>query len=418
MKNLLKTFAVLAAFAAALGAAALTSCSKYDDSDVQRRLGELEKQMTELKQLAAQLEAAQKANVSITSYTALPDGAGWKISFSDGSSIEVKNGDKGATGEPGKDGTPGAPGTPGKDGTPGTPGTDGNIREIFEAGDYIIIVLADGDTFAFRKATIEQPVTGITGVATVIMVGDEFTLTATVSPSNATNKTIVWSIAPGDEGTTGATITGGNKFKATAPGIATVTATIADGTDFGIPYTKIFPIEITSSPTPIAQGTGAGADVAWKLYNTGTLEFTGTGAMADFYNLEERPWHSHVSEVRKVVIAAGITTVGKGILVNFPLTEVTIGDDVENIGTNAFYGCGALAKVTIGKGVGFIEQGAFYNCGALTEVTCLADIVPTLGPDSFYANDDELYVPAGSVDAYKAAARWNDAFAGNIVAMP
>jgi hypothetical protein len=145
-------------FAAALiiALAAATGCTKYDDSELQRRVDELENKVDGLEKLTAQLEAAQKANVGITSYAALPDGAGWKITFSDGSNIEVKNGakgDKGDTGEKGEPGAPGTPGTPGTPGSPGTPGTDGNIKEIIELGDYVIIVLANGDTFAFEKVS-------------------------------------------------------------------------------------------------------------------------------------------------------------------------------------------------------------------------------------------------------------------------
>ena len=85
------------------------------------------------------------------------------------------------------------------------------------------------------------PVTSITGVPTAATVGTSLTLTSTVNPSDATNKTIVWSIA--DIGTTGATLNG-NILTATEIGTVKVTATIANGTAVGTDYTQDFNIEV------------------------------------------------------------------------------------------------------------------------------------------------------------------------------
>ena len=88
-------------------------------------------------------------------------------------------------------------------------------------------------------------VTNITNVPTLILMGASRTLTATVVPSYATNKEIVWSIK--DTGNTGATITNGNKLNATGEGIITVTATIANGLGEGMDYTKDFDIHTTTT---------------------------------------------------------------------------------------------------------------------------------------------------------------------------
>ncbi|GHV34383.1 hypothetical protein FACS1894187_04850 [Synergistales bacterium] len=86
------------------------------------------------------------------------------------------------------------------------------------------------------------PVTDITDVPTDAVVGTPLTLTGTVTPSDATYDTIVWSVK--EAGTTGATITDG-KLTATAAGTVTVTATITNGTDFGVDYTREFDITVT-----------------------------------------------------------------------------------------------------------------------------------------------------------------------------
>jgi alpha-tubulin suppressor-like RCC1 family protein len=69
------------------------------------------------------------------------------------------------------------------------------------------------------------PVTNITGVPAKVAPGEMITLTGTVTPSNATNKTIAWSLK--DAGTTGSTLSG-NVLTVPAMGTATVTATIED----------------------------------------------------------------------------------------------------------------------------------------------------------------------------------------------
>jgi len=86
-------------------------------------------------------------------------------------------------------------------------------------------------------------VTNITGVPTTGKVGTALTLSGTVFPANATNKTIVWSVKSGP-----ATISGG-KLTASASGNVVVTATIVNGTAQGISYTKDFTIAV-SSVTP------------------------------------------------------------------------------------------------------------------------------------------------------------------------
>ncbi|MCL2845620.1 MAG: hypothetical protein FWE23_09280 [Chitinivibrionia bacterium] len=70
------------------------------------------------------------------------------------------------------------------------------------------------------------PVDNITGVPTQKMVGETITLTGTVEPDNADNKTIVWSVL--DTGGTGAQVNG-NLLTTTTEGTLTVLATIKNG---------------------------------------------------------------------------------------------------------------------------------------------------------------------------------------------
>jgi hypothetical protein len=86
-------------------------------------------------------------------------------------------------------------------------------------------------------------VTDITDVPTTATVGTPLTLTGTVVPSTATNKTIQWSVT--DAGTTGASISG-NTLNTASAGTVKVTATIINGITIGSDFTKEFSINVSS----------------------------------------------------------------------------------------------------------------------------------------------------------------------------
>ena len=98
------------------------------------------------------------------------------------------------------------------------------------------------------------------------------------------------------------------------------------------------------------------------------------------------------------------------------LTSVTIGNSVTTIGSRAFEGCTGLTSVTIPNSVTSIENLAFRYCSNLETVTILAESLETYGINAFKGTAATLtiYVPAGSVDTYKAA--WT-AYADKIFAI-
>ncbi|GHU80002.1 hypothetical protein FACS1894191_4160 [Clostridia bacterium] len=115
---------------------------------------------------------------------------------------------------------------------------------------YIVVKDAAGnvsaDTFkiAIPAYIPHISVTGITGVPATATAGTPLTLSGTVEPSDATNKTIVWSV--NNAGTTGTTIAG-NILSTTAAGTAKVTATISDGTAVGTDYAQDFDIVVNAA---------------------------------------------------------------------------------------------------------------------------------------------------------------------------
>jgi endo-1,4-beta-xylanase len=144
------------------------------------------------------------------------------------------------------------------------------------------------------------PVTGITGVMSYASPGNSYYLsgygTGSVSPDNATNKTIVWSVK--DAGVTGASVSSSTLYVSSL-GTVVVTATIADGLAEGTDYTQDFTIyvmvpvsDITNVPTTGTPGTAltlngyitpsdaTNKDIVWSVKDA-----DGTGAVVTLDSL-------------------------------------------------------------------------------------------------------------------------------------
>ena len=92
-------------------------------------------------------------------------------------------------------------------------------------------------------------------------------------------------------------------------------------------------------------------------------------------------------------------------------TTYTIPDGVTTIGEGAFADCYSLTSVTIPDSVTSIGERAFYNSYNLTSVYCKATTPPALGDTTvFYSSGSgrKIYVPTGSVNAYKSAKGWSE----------
>lgn len=91
-------------------------------------------------------------------------------------------------------------------------------------------------------------------------------------------------------------------------------------------------------------------------------------------------------------------------------TEITIGNLVASLPTGVFRECNRLIKVDIGSGISSIGQLSFYECGSLKTITIRAINPPSLDSQAWRKNYalTAIYVPAESVDLYKAAANWSE----------
>ena len=100
------------------------------------------------------------------------------------------------------------------------------------------------------------------------------------------------------------------------------------------------------------------------------------------------------------------------------LISCTIGSGLTAIKYGFLQSCSALKSINIPSGVTSIGDYAFINCYSLTSVRCNPTSPPTLGTDVFKnTNNCPIYVPSGSVEAYKSASGWSE-YASRIQAIP
>lgn len=88
---------------------------------------------------------------------------------------------------------------------------------------------------------------------------------------------------------------------------------------------------------------------------------------------------------------------------------LTLKENILQINEGAFAGCSNLKKITIGKNVEYIGTNAFSDMNSLETVICLATTPPTIEGTAFSGFDVErtvLEVPEQSVDAYRNASGW------------
>ena len=117
-----------------------------------------------------------------------------------------------------------------------------------------------------------------------------------------------------------------------------------------------------------AQNSGTTGPLTWN-YNAGTktLSVTGTGAMPDYTEESDQPWHALRDEIKTVTIGNGVTTVGNIAFTGCrKLQSVTLPATLTEIKSNGFSYCTALESITLPASLTKIRSAAFTECPALT----------------------------------------------------
>ena len=127
--------------------------------------------------------------------------------------------------------------------------------------------------------------------------------------------------------------------------------------------------------------------------------------------------------LKSAIIGSGITVISNYTFsVCTSLSSVTIPNSVTTIGMWAFNNCSGMTSITIPNSVTSINFASFYKCTSLTSITIKATTPPTLGNMALESTPiangtGYIYVPSGSVNAYKSASGWSN-YSSRIQAIP
>lgn len=142
-----------------------------------------------------------------------------------------------------------------------------------------------------------------------------------------------------------------------------------------------------------SQGSLTDLDLAGATYTgTNAANIVYTGHMGDNSTLQTIKLPQGITDIRDYAFnhCSSLTSI------DFPVALNTIGN-------YAFFGCSPLKSIEIPSGVTGIGAGAFGDCSSLSTATFLGETPPVHIGHVFYQCTalSDIYVPAGSVDAYK-----------------
>ncbi len=131
---------------------------------------------------------------------------------------------------------------------------------------------------------------------------------------------------------------------------------------------------ITLSPYNAGPQNACGDNLTWH-FEGGVLTIKGTGPMFDYNNSYMPPWMDISSQVTKVIVEQGATSISHKAFIQFAeLTEVSLPSTVQTIGGQAFGWCRKLKTITIPEGVQKIGDFCFTECVALETVHIPASV--------------------------------------------
>lgn len=116
---------------------------------------------------------------------------------------------------------------------------------------------------------------------------------------------------------------------------------------------------------------------------------------------------------------SGLTSLRSYLFAQTKITDIVIPNTIETINSAAIYQCKNITTLTLPNSVTSVAASAFNGCTRLESITFLATTPPTLANSNAFSNTNgcPIYVPAASVDTYKAASNWVD-LADRIEAIP
>lgn len=298
-----------------------------------------------------------------------------------------------------------------------------------------------------------------------LSINETLKLTATVAPSDATNKSVTWT----SSNTSVATVDANGTITAKSKGNAVITVTANDGSNVSAKCTVnvLGTININNIYYKILSTTNKtiGVTFAGEKYDDVADEYKGSvvipatvthsgvkytvteicdSACMNCTNLESVTIPEGVTSIGKysfhqcfklkiklpstirnikwgafrtctsidtITLPEGMTTIGIYAFSGCTgITSVTLPSSLTSIGAYAFRGCYGITEIIIPGKVTSIGEDAFINCKNLATVTVERETPATAGATTFSGlpTNAVLYVPTlSSVNSYKSATGWS-----------
>ena len=116
-----------------------------------------------------------------------------------------------------------------------------------------------------------------------------------------------------------------------------------------------------------------------------------------------------IAGCKTTTIPNSVVEIGENAFYNCQSLEtITIPNSVTKIDRSAFNACAALSSITLSENLTAIGEWAFDDCNNLLEVICYAPQPPTISNYTFSGVSPTVYVPAESIERYRAANGWKD----------
>jgi uncharacterized protein YjdB len=241
------------------------------------------------------------------------------------------------------------------------------ISGFTSGGTLNVSVAKTGFTISGSPKTVEIyygsiTVTGVSLNKTALSLdlGGTETLTATISPSNAANKSVTWK----SSAETVVTVSDKGLITGKTTGNATITVTTADGN-----RTATCAVTVTSTLTPAALASYLATLSTNTIVTPHNITLKVSNA-EEFLTIRIALNEAGLKYVKIDLTGSTVTSIeGWAFQDCISLASITIPDNVTSIGYGAFYGCISLVSVTIPNSITSIEFNTFSNCTNLTNIT-------------------------------------------------
>ena len=305
---------------------------------------------------------------------------------------------------------------------------DGKIVAVKAGNATITVKTEDGGKTAICKVTVKERIYPVESISldktsVELMEGETLTLTATITPHNATNKNMIWMSS--DDAI--ASVDGNGKVTAIKEGIAIITARTEDGDkiatcEINVMHDKLkdpieFADEIMKEMCVSAFDTNRDGELSYEEAAAVTALSVMKLTDKSVKSFDEFQYFTSVkfipddyfsdSNLQSISLPQGVTGIGSWAFsgcynlknINLPkgltsiqphtfknctsLTSLIIPETVTNIGRYAFYGCSKLTTINIPNGITCIEEFTFEKCTSLTSLI-IPETVTNIGSYAFY----------------------------------